>query len=59
MTDSKKRARSQSGTKEKKLQLNKETLKDLSASTDRARQLKGGAQGTATRCSGWESGCRF
>ena len=54
MTDIKKKERSKSGAKGKKLQLNKETLRDLRASTDRTRELKGGA---ARRCTGWESGC--
>ena len=40
MTDSKKKAKGKSGTKAKKLQLNKETLKDLSAGGPQ--QVKGG-----------------
>ena len=54
MTDTKKKERSKSGAKGKKLKLNKETLRDLGASTDRARELKGGAN---RACTGGESGC--
>ena len=56
MTDTKKKERSKSGAKGKKLQLNKETLRDLRASTDRTRELKGGAA-PHLQCSGVESGC--
>ena len=40
MTDSKKKEKGKSGVKAKKLQLNKETLKDLGASKNA--QVKGG-----------------
>ena len=57
MTDIKKKQEDKSGVKAKKLQLNKETLKDLGASKNA--QVKGGADGTygGPRCTQRWSDC--
>ena len=57
MTDIKKKDKGKSGVKSKKLQLNKETIKDLGASKNA--QVKGGQPTGGERCTQRATGCTY
>ena len=57
MTDLKKTGKAARATKAKKLQVNKETLKDLSASKNA--QVKGGAPTGGERCTQRATTCTY